>query len=256
VSDGTAARARHHPDLQRAGQPAAPRAAGPRPGPAPRRPHHRRRLARRHRRQVADELAARIPASTSCTGPASSASAPPTSPASAGARARLRLALRDGRRLLPRPRAPAAVHRRARRPTTSCSARATSRARHRRQLAHGPAAALLVRQRLRPLSPAASLGRDRRLQGVPPRGARGHRPRPRRVRGYSFQIEMSLRAWKRGFRIGRSPSSSWTAPRRIQDVEAHRPGGRLARLEAPLRPRTRRERRVPPEALSWWFMAG
>ena len=62
------------------------------------------------------------------------------------------------------------------------------------------------RQRVRPLDHRAAAQRlDRRIQVLPPAGARGDRSRRVRSNGYSFQIEMSFRAWKKGFRLVEIP---------------------------------------------------
>ena len=55
-----------------------------------------------------------------------------------------------------------------------------------------------------------------------------------RSNGYSFQIEMSFRAWKKGFRL-RGDSDRLHRPGRgpEQDEQAHRPGGDLDGLVAP-----------------------
>ena len=56
-----------------------------------------------------------------------------------------------------------------------------------------------------------------------------------RSNGYAFQIEMSFRAWKRGFRIAEIPIVfNDRTEGESQDVEADRPGGRLDGLAPPL----------------------
>ena len=69
----------------------------------------------------------------------------------------------------------------------------------------------------------------RRLQVLSQVGARGDRPVDHvRSNGYAFQIEMSFRAWKRGFRIAEIPIVFVDRTGgHEQDVEAHRPRGRL-----------------------------
>ena len=125
--------------------------------------------------------------------------------ARAGGRRRLRR--RDGRRLLPRPRRPAAPARaRARRAPTSCSARATS-----------PAAASRTGTCCGARSRAAGCLYARTVLGVPIRDLTGGFKCFRaatleaisyetvRSQGYAFQVELTYRALARGLRVEELP---------------------------------------------------
>ena len=123
----------------------------------------------------------------------------------ARARRRRRAGARDGLRLLARPgrRAPADRRRGGRRPRARLALRPR---RPGRELGTGAPLRLPGRLAVRAgAAPRSGPRPDRRLQVLPPRGARADRPRRRHPRGYAFQIETTYRALRAGFRVVEVP---------------------------------------------------
>ena len=146
-------------------------------------------------------------ASTSCTAPTQGRPRPrlhrrlrARSPAGAG------LVIEMDADFSHEPGLPAAPARGGRAAPTSCSARATcpaaGSATGGRCAGRSAAAAAPTRGSS---SGVARARPDRRLQVLPPRGARGDRPRRVRSRGYAFQVELTYRAIQLGFDVVEVP---------------------------------------------------
>ncbi len=152
-----------------------------------------------------------------------------------GAGARLRVHLRDGRRLQPRPQIPEPVPGRGQgcRPGDRL---ALQDRRERHQLADLPAPAVARRQPVRPVGHrAADRGLDRRLQVLSPEGARGDRPRPGALQRLLVPDRDELPRLEEGLSPGRDSHRVHRSDRGAeQDEQADRAGGHLDGVVAAL----------------------